>query len=101
MTGQHVHDGRLPVLNFPAACGHFVKVKANDLRIPQIKACRFFQHHIGFGRIHKGRSGLFAYVFVIPVENALIQRDLCCNVRQHRYGVALRLNGFMNVAALK
>ena len=101
MPRQHVHDGRLPLRSRPAACGHFIQIKADDLRVTQIKARGFFQHGIGGDGVENRTPGLTPGFFFIGIEDALILVDLCGEVAQQRHGIALCLNGFMHKTAFK
>ena len=53
MSGQHVHDCRLPVCGRPSARSHFIKIEADYLGIANIELCRFLEQRISLNGIRQ------------------------------------------------
>ena len=101
MTGQHIHDGRLPVGSRTASRSYFVKVKADDLGISDVELRDFSQNRVHFDGIHKGTPDLMNGLFVIGVLDALILAYLHHDVGHQGDGETLCQQSFMDAPLLK
>ena len=101
MPGQHIHDGGLTIRRGTAARSHFIKVEADDLSVAEVELRGFLQDDIGVDGIQKGTPDIEDEIFVIGVLDAFVLPDLRADIRQQRHGVALGLQGFMDIAPFK
>ena len=101
MPGQHIHDGGLTIRRGTAARSHFIKVEADDLSVAEVELRGFLQDDIGVDGIQKGAPDIEDEIFVIGVLDAFVLPDLRADIRQQRHGVALGLQGLMDIAPFK